>query len=228
MSLWLQQEMQKVQDRRKQVTPTSGHTKIAIIVFVLIEAALLIVNQLTPDYNALPLCGMVGFMGILIIVLFSTKASTVSDKPVLPFAMKCMEQLRFSPEELQQFDSEMTAAPLALINSANRSDISLIITKHYLADAFLNMGEIDYGIYRISDIFMTCYASGRNNATVNPFDKVYDIDLINAAGDKIGGLTIEGKKNFMELNSTLEKIAPHIQLNVSMKEVKKLRKNSGN
>ena len=56
------------------------------------------------------------------------------------------------------------------------------------------MGEIDYGIYRLSDISMTCYASSRNSATVNPFDKVYDIDLLNERYEKIGELSINSKK----------------------------------
>lgn len=226
MSLWLQEEMKKLDEHREKCTPKSSHTIITVIVFLIIEAALLVYNQLTPDYNALPLCGIVGFMGILIIVIFASKSKTTPNKPKLPNAVKCIEALRFSPMELQQFDAEMMAAPLALIQDESHSNTPIILTQHYMARSFFNMGEIDYNIFRLSDIAMTCYASSRNGATINPFDKIYDIDLLNNRGEKIGGVSISGKKNFMDFNAALEKYAPSIQLNVPFKDVKKIRKNA--
>lgn len=226
MSHWLQEEMNKIREQREQSAPGSKHIIITAVVFLLIEAALLIYNQLTPDYNAIPLCGMIGVMGIVIIIIFASKSKSTPNKPILPNAAKCIGELCFSPEELKQFDSEMMAAPLALIHNNNRSDLPIIITGHYLAYAYVDMGDMDYRIYRLSDIAMTCYASGRSSATANPLGKAYFIDLINAKGEKIGGLSIDGKKYFVEFNEALEKYASHIRLNVSMKEVKKIRKNS--
>lgn len=226
MSLWLQEEIKKLEDHRKKCTPTSKHIKITALVLIIIEAALFILNQFTPNYNTLPLCGIVGFMGVLLIVIYAAKSKTIPNKPKLPFATKCIEGFQFSSEELQQFDSEMMATPLALIKNNNRSDIPIILTEHYMVYTILNLGEFDYGIYRLSEIAMTCYASSRSHATASPLDKVFDIDLLNVKGEKIGGLTIDSKKNFMEFNTALEKYAPNIQLNIPIKEVKKIRKNS--
>ncbi len=226
MSQWLQEEMKKLGEQRQQAAPGSKHIIITAVVFILIETALLVYNQLTPDYNALPLCGMVGVMGVLIIVIFAAKSKSTPNKPKLPNAAKCIGELCFSPEELKQFDSEMMAAPLALIHNNNRSDLPIIITKHYMVYAYVEMGDMDYRIYRLSDIAMTCYASGRSSATANPLGKAYFIDLLNEKGEKFGGLSIDGKKYFVEFNEALEKYASHIKLNVSMKEVKKIRKNS--
>ena len=226
MSQWLQEEMKKLGEQRQQSAPGSKHIIITAVVFILIETALLVYNQLTPDYNALPLCGMVGVMGVLIIVIFAAKSKSTPNKPKLPNAAKCIGELCFSPEELKQFDSEMMSAPIALIHNNNRSDLPIIITKHYMAYAYVEMGDMDYRIYRLSDIAMTCYASGRSSATANPLGKAYFIDLLNEKGEKIGGLSIDGKKYFVEFNEALEKYASHIKLNVSMKEVKKIRKNS--
>lgn len=226
MSLWLQEEIKKLEDYRKKCTPTSKHIKITALVLIIIEIALFVLNQFTPNYNTLPLCGVVGFMGLLLIMIFTAKSKTLPNRPKLPFATKCIEEFQFSSEELQQFDSEMMATPLALIKNNNRSDIPIIITEHYMAYTTLHLGEIDYGIFRLSEIAMTCYASSRSHATASPLDKVFDIDLLNIKGEKIGGLTIDSKKNFMEFNAALEKYAPNIQLNVPIKEVKNIRKNS--
>lgn len=226
MSLWLQEEMKKLEEHREKCTPTSKHVIITVIVFILIELVLLILNPFTPNYNTLPLCGVVGFMGILMVIIFATKSKTTPNKPKLPFAVKCIEELHMSSEELRQFDSEMMAEPLALIKNNNRSDMPIIITEHYMAYTFFNQGETDYRIYRLSDIAMTCYASSRSHETANPLDKVFDIDLLNVKGEKIGWIPIDSKKNFMEFNAALEKYVPSIRLNVPIKEVKKMQKNS--
>lgn len=54
MSQWLQEEMKKLGEQRQQSAPGSKHIIITAVVFILIETALLVYNQLTPDYNALP------------------------------------------------------------------------------------------------------------------------------------------------------------------------------
>lgn len=226
MSLWLQQEMEKLEENRKKCTPTSRHIMVTVIVFILIEVVLLILNLITPNYNTLPLCGVVGFMGLLIIIIFSAKSKTMPNKPKLPCAVKCIERLHMSSEELQQFDSEMMAEPLGLIKNNNRSDMTIIITEHYMAYTIFYQGETDYHIFRLSDIAMTCYASSRSNETANLFDKVFYIDLLNVKGGKIGWIVIDGKKNFMEFNEALEKYAKNIRLNVPIKEVKRIKKNS--
>lgn len=223
MSQWLQEEMKKLDAHRAKCAPTSKNTIVTVIVFLIIEAGLLMYNQATPDYNALPLCGVVGFMGIVIIAIFAAKSKTMPNKPMLPFAAKCIENFHFSPQELQLFDAEMMAEPVAVIKTGGQADTAVTITTHYMRQGFFSMGEIDYTVTRLSDIAMTCYDSGRNTATANPLDKVYGIDLLNMKGEKICGISIEGKKNFMEFNSALEKCAPNIQLNVPYKEVKKIR-----
>lgn len=224
MSLWLQEEKKKLDEYRTKRTPTSKHIIVSVIVLIVIEAALFLADPYLPDYNTRPLCGIVGVIGLMIIVFFSSKSKTTADKPKLPFATKCIENLHLSPEEMQQFDTEMMTAPLALIKTNSVMELPIRITEHYIATVFFVMGEPDYGVFRLSDISMTCYVSGKSPA--NPLDKVFDIDLLNARGEKMGGISLDGKKYFTELNDALEKYAPHIKLNVPMKDVKKIRKNA--
>lgn len=228
MSVWLQEEIKEVEEYRKKKTPTFKSIIVAVVVFIAIEAALFIANQYTPDYDMLPLCKIIGFMGVLIIAVFASKSKTTPNKPKLPIATNCITSMNLSSEELQQFDAEMMSNPLVLIQDTASSDIYISITEHYIVSAFAIMGEKDYGIYRISDIAMTCYESGKSHSTISSFDKVFDIDLLNDKGEMVGGsLIIDGKKNFMQFNEALEKYAPDIRLNVSMKEVKNIRKMAG-
>lgn len=95
MSQWLQEEMKKIREQREQSAPGSKHIIITAVVFLLIEAALLIYNQLTPDYNALPLCGMVGVMGILIIVIFALNQNQRRTNPYFPMLQNVSENFAF-------------------------------------------------------------------------------------------------------------------------------------
>lgn len=226
MSIWLQEETKKLEEFRKKRTPGKKHIITTIIVIAILEIALLIVGQFTPDYNTLPLCGVVGVFGLILIFMYAIKSKTTPNRPKLPCATKCIEELHFSSEELQQFDSEMMATPLAVIKNNNRSDLPIRITEHYMTETFYYNGEIDYSIARLSDIAMTCYASSKSASTANPFDKVFDIDFLNAQGKKVHGISIDSKKSFLAFNEALEKFAPHIKLNVPLKEVKNIRKNA--
>ena len=218
MSLWLQEEMKKLEERRKKNTPSSKGILAIVIVFALIEAALFLWNQVTPDYDTLPLCGIVGVMGLLILVILTSKSKSTPNKPMFSNALKCMEEMHLSPEELKQFDAEMMAAPLfRMEQEKNRPDFPLTVTEHYLTGAYPNSGELDYGIYRLSDIAMTCHAASQGT---------FYIDLLNARAEKIGGLSLQGNQIFAEFNTAMERFAPAVRLNVPMKEVKKIRKNA--
>lgn len=222
MSQWLQEERKKLEESQTKQRPVSGYIIAAFIVLIIIEAVWFLAGPYFPDYNLRLLCGIVGVSGLIVIAAFFYVSKMTADKPVFPLAEKCIENLGFTPEELQQFDAEMLA-PSALIQTNSASDLFPIrITEHYIAAFSLDTGEPDYGVFRLSDIAMTCYAAGKSPS--NPSDQVYNIDLLNAKGKKMGGISIDGKKYFMELDFALRKYAPGIRLNVSMKEVGKICK----
>lgn len=226
MSIWLQEEIKKLEEYRAKRTPGARHIITTAIVVAVLEAALFIFGQVTSDYDPLPLCLVVGVFGFVLILMYAITSNTTPKKAKLPCATKCIEELQFSSEELQQFDSEMMATPLAVIKNNNRSDLPITITEHYMTETFFHNGEKDYSIARLSDIAMTCYKSSKSASTANPLDKVFDIDFLDAQGRKIHGISIDSKKSFIAFNEALEKFAPHIQLNVPLKEVKNIRKNA--
>lgn len=226
MSIWLQEEMKKLEEYRAKRTPGAKHIITTAIVVAVLEAALLIFRQVSPDYDPLPLCLVVGVFGFVLILTYAISSKTTPKKAKLPCATKCIEELHFSSEELQQFDAEMMATPLAVIKNNNRSDLPITFTEHYLTETFFHNGEKDYNIARLSDVAMTCYSSTKSASTANPLDKTYDIDLLDAQGKKLRGITIDSKKSFLAFNEALEKFAPHIKLNVPFKEVKSIRKNA--
>lgn len=147
-------------------------------------------------------------------------------KPILQFASECIEKLHFSSEELLQFDKEMMAEPLVFIQNGRNFDSSIAITEHYMKAAFLYRKEIDYGIFRLSDIAMTCCESSKNPVILKPTGKIFDIILWNGKGERMGGLSMQKEEDFTTFNEAMEKYAPDIRLNVPMEEVEKIRRNS--
>lgn len=225
MSQWLQEERKKLEENLAERTPISRYIIAAVIVLVIIEAALFFGVPYISAHNPRSLCGIVGVIGLMIIAIFGIASKMTADKSRLPFAEKCIEKFHFSAEELQAFDEEMMAEPLALIQTNSRSNLLPIrITEHYIAAFFLDTGEADYGVFRLSDIAMTCYASSKSPS--DPSDKVYDIDLLDAKGAKTGRISIDGEKYFTELNYALREYVPGIRLNVPMEEVKEIRRKS--
>lgn len=143
------------------------------------------------------------------------------NKPKLSFAAECIKKLQLSSEELEQFDAEMMAEPLVFIENGKRGESSIYITKHYFRAAFLYRGEIDYGIFRLSDIAMTHLIPSKNPSILKPTGRIYDIYILDGKGKRMGGVSLSKEEDFKNFNAALEKYAPNIRLNVSTKELTK-------
>lgn len=224
MSLWLQEEIRKIEDERKQSVPLSKRIITIILLFVVLEAALFILDQFLEDFNIIWLCILAVFIGIFVIGSFFVQSKSLLEKPKLPFAAQCLEELQFSAEELEQFDSEMMAEPPVFIKNGKNYESSITITEHYLKAAFLYRKEVDYGVFRLSDIAMTCSETSKNPVIIKPAGRIFDVILYDAQGERMGGVSMQKEQDFMEFNAALEKYAPNIRLNVPLEEAEKARK----
>lgn len=138
----------------------------------------------------------------------------------LPFAAKSLEMLHLSLEELEEFDAEMMGEPLMFIENGKRYDNSIVITKHYIRIAFTFGKTVDYGIFRLSDIAMTYCTTSKSPYIFKPQGKIYDILLLDANGERMGGVSLNNETDLKTFNDALETYAPHIRLNVYTDEIK--------
>lgn len=221
MSQWLQEQMAKTEEDRAKSAPTIKNVIVVIVAFVLLEVFLLVLNQVTPEYDTSFFCIIVGLVGLGMAGYFYMKLKFSQNNPKLPFAQDCLQAMNLSEEEVRQFDVEMTAEPLVFIQNGRRMDSAISITEHYLRAAFLFRGEIDYGIFRLSDIAMTCSVTTKNPVIIKPRGRIFDILLYDGKGERMGGLSMQNEKDYNEFNAALEKYAPNIHLNASGEEVVK-------
>ena len=146
------------------------------------------------------------------------------DKPKLQFAQECLKNMHLSDEELVQFDSEMMADPPVFIKNGKNFESSITITEHYLKAAFLYRKEIDYGIFRLSDIAMTSLELSKSPVIIRPTGRIFDVYLMDANGKRIGGVSMQSEKYYKEFQAALEKYSPDTRLEVSLEEIEKIRK----
>lgn len=224
MSLWLQEEIKKIEDGRKQTVPLSRRIITIILLFAAVEAALFLLDQFIADFNIIWLCIFIVFIGIVVAGSIFFKSRSLPGKPKLPFAVQCVEKLHFSPEELEQFDTEMMSGPSVFIQNGRGVESSIVITEHYMRAAFLYRKEIDYGVFRLSDIAMTCSETSKNPVILKPAGRIFDVVLFDENGERMGGVSMQKEQDFADFNAALEKYAPNIRLNVSMEEVEKVHK----
>lgn len=135
-------------------------------------------------------------------------------KQSLPFASECVKKLQLSDEELAQFDTEMMDEPPVFIKNGKNFDSSIAITEHYLRATFrYRGGEIDYGIFRLSDIAMTSLDLSKNPVIFKPTGRIFDVYLLDAKGKRMGGVSMQSEEDYKAFNAALEKYAPNIRLN---------------
>lgn len=221
MSQWLEEQAAKTGESRVKSAPTIKNVIAVVVVFVLLEAFLLILNQVIPEYDTRFFCVIVGLVGLGMAGYFYMKLKSSKNNPKLPFAQNCLQAMNLSAEEVRQFDEEMTSEPPVFIKNGRRMDSAIAITEHYMRAAFLFRGEIDYGIFRLSDIAMTYSETTKNPVIIKPRGRIFDVLLYNGKGERMGGVSMQNEKDYKEFLAALQKYAPHTRVNVSAAEIQK-------
>lgn len=181
MSVWLQEEMAKIEERRRQ--PDAGHA--------------------------------------LSVVFFRVKSIFTKHKPKLSFAVDCIEKLHMPEEELLQFDAELMAEPAVFIKNGKDFNSTIAFTEHYLKAAFLYRGEVDYGIFRLSDLTLAVSEISKSGVIIRPTGRIFDVILYGGNGQRVGGVSMTNEKDFLEFKEALQKYAPHIRFETLAKGDKK-------
>ena len=102
MSLWLQEEMEKIQQDRSKSALSPKYILALAFVFALIEAAVFLIGRMVPGYKILSFFGVIGFVGFFVMAFMYVKTKSSLSKPKLPFAAKSvLRQDKLLPDYLQ-------------------------------------------------------------------------------------------------------------------------------
>lgn len=209
MSRWLQQELDSLEEFTKKKGKSTPIAMIGIgIVFLLCMVAAIIYGQNNPDYEAGGICAFLGGMGVFLILMALLTLSKSKKNVGLPKLEKQLAELLTTPELVEEFDNEMLNAPLHRMSG----EPGISFTEHYLVDVFGNLGVKTYSFTRLEKIAMTKVSAMRDPSSIGRLSKIYDVDLCDANGKKLTGVTIHKRANMEEFDDALMRYCPGIQL----------------
>lgn len=194
-SSWYNAHLENVRNLQKKDT---GSKKKAMVIFAIIlliaVAAIAITGIINDDPNTITsafIIALPGFMVILLVLLISNKKS---GKDVTKALRQNLESLLTTPEQVAQFDYEMSATYLCDFEVDTAPSTHVIFTEHYIGIAghdFYNLPS--YHFARRSDICEMKFALTKNENKPHGLGVGYFVDLIGSDGKKCLGTTVLGK-----------------------------------
>lgn len=212
-SIWLQKHSEQVNELLKK---DGGNKKKGFLIAAAIFAVLAIIvfiNNSSDMRNALISCGIIlGMMVFVLLIMLLATAKRSKMDPTKDLRQN-LSQLLTTPEAVQEFDLEMSAAPLLDFDCGGSNSDHLIITEHYVGVRFTKIvGFPDYRFARRADIAATNFAVTKDESKVMGLGKLYMVDLLNKNGQVVLGCSIHGKDLMDRFEAALQQFCPGIQL----------------
>lgn len=207
-SNWLEKyenEVKGIQEKGK-----SSKKLVLVIVLVMFIGIFVMatVNGAEAEVDITPYLIGIGAVALFIVLMVAVLTKKSVTKDAAKGARENLEKLLTTEEQVEEFDLEMLSKPLCEFIPDNTS--SILFTEHYLAVKFNDMGLPDYRFARLSDIVKNDFAVTKDAGKV--LGKLYMVDLLDANGNKLVGISVPGKKKMEEFEGLLTKYCPGIQL----------------
>ena len=208
-SRWFRQYEQEVQGKR-QAGNKSKILFVILPVMCLVFAGLAMMNggagNSPQAQNDLPfLLGIPVFIVFFVLILTSRAkkidaAKTTRDN---------LNALLLTMEEVEQFDAQMSIAPLFEI--VNDMGDSVFGTTDFLGKKYKVNGDLTYRFINMSDIRSMHYSKTKSMGT-NPLSASFFVDWRNASGEILMNGSIDTGKKLEQLKEALTRRLPDIQI----------------
>lgn len=204
--------LEKYENEVKGIQEKGKSSKKLVLVIVLVMFigifVMAMVNGAEAEVDITPYLIGIGAVALFIVLMVAVLAKKSVTKDAAKGARENLEKLLTTEEQVEEFDLEMLSKPLCEFVPDNTS--SILFTEHYLAVKFNDMGLPDYRFARLSDIVKNDFAVTKDAGKV--LGKLYMVDLLDANGNKLVGISVSGKKKMEEFEGLLTKYCPGIQL----------------
>lgn len=200
-----EEELKQAKEKGK-----SGKKVIPVILTVIFAGMIFMVMNSVPEQNrmsALVPMAIIYVVLMAVVITLSKKANNADDAK---YVRETLEKYLTTPELTAEFDSEMMAAPRATLEAGLAC--RLIFTEHYLCKETVFGGLKNYNIAKLSEIKANNYATAKSGTSASPLQRDYIIDLLDASGKKVFGVTVEGKKKTEAFYELLAQNCPGIRL----------------
>lgn len=204
-SKWYENELNQFKEARLKSKKGTSKSLIGLTVFfAALMVIIFVVYTKNPDYAIGPSAGIVGGMYVFILLMMllsQKKANKITENPTLDNLEEQLERLLTTEELVAEFDAEMFAGPVRYI--VNESTDQIYLTPHYLIEKAFVMGKPMYVVVRLDQVGSIDYCGTKDHVKVNPLARLYDIDILDQNGGRLGGLTVHGTKTLKDLKDAL-------------------------
>lgn len=191
-SIWLQNYEQEVNAKRKASNQNKKIIPIVIIVMMVLGLIAAMSGGAMEDPQAQS--GMLGFIGVFVgIMLFAILMISIGKKKdVTKQTRDEVLALFHSDYDVDQFDQEMSAAPLKEITIS--SETTMFLTENYIGKKYMYCGDLHYSFIRKQDM-ASFHKKKTGSTTGNPVSAAYFFDIRNGEQKVImNGLADSGKQ----------------------------------
>ena len=177
------------------------------ILFFCISAATMATNntmtgKMTPFLVGVGMISVFIFLIALLLFVKSRKWDVTKDE------RENLEILLLTDEHVEEFDRQMTSAPLCDIQIDKTHYI--LFTQDYIVSSFLVNRMPHYRFARRRDVAKNDVGSARSQESI--LDRTFYVRLLDVRDRHLLGLVVEGRQKMSELEDALERYCPNIQL----------------
>ncbi len=206
--IWLKsyESTLRVRQERKKSRDTAVLLLMPVL-FTVIGVVIILLNR-NSKVDLMPYLGWVG--GILGLSSFAALAFSphgIPEDEAKP-VKENLARLITTEEEMAEFDRQMAGLPNCSI--AVNSESSVGITDSYVVSRYEFCGKLSYRIAKISDIAGSRLVGPGNHA--QGAEQRYVVDLLNADGERLMAIWVDGASRMEQLEKALAKSCPGLAL----------------
>lgn len=215
-STWLNEHTEQVKKKQQW---GYGEKKKAVIIIAVICLILIgivfAVGASNPNYNAAGVAAFIVVVGIVLGLVLLSAGKKGSDRDAVKRLRENLERLLTTPEQVAEFDYEMSCEPLCDFDTSAQSTQHdhVIFTEHYIGIAGWDIANLpDYRFARRTDIREMRFAVTRNETKAYGLGKAYIIDLLDSNGEICLRTTVYGRDYMDRFEEVLKQFCEGIRL----------------
>lgn len=212
-SIWLKQHTEKLTNLlQKDAKNKQKAAKIVAFIFLVLVGVVFVVGARNPEYDASSSATILAAIALLPIMCMLVASKKSPKRDLAKGLRENLATLLTTPEQVAEFDDEMTREPLCDFDGGSTQYGHVFFTDHYVGITASNFNFPDYRFARREDIWKMQYVIMDDETTAFGRGKLYLVDLISPNGKKLLGISIHGKKRMEQFEEIVKQYCPDIEI----------------
>lgn len=206
--MWLTSYESTLKIRRERQKSWETLTLFLIpVLFIAIGVVIMMLNR-NSKVDLMPYLGWAGgILGLSSFVALALSPQGIPEDEAKP-VKENLARLIATEEEMEEFDRQLSCRPNCSIEVNSESTVG--ITDNYVVSRYEYCGKLSYRIAKISEIAGSKLVGPGSD--VQGADRRYVVDLLNADGERLMAIWVDGASKMEQLEEELAKVCPGLVL----------------